>query len=83
MILTYKTTELALVQEENIVEFWISFPMYLESSHSDIGVKNYDQNTAGRRNWTSSMNLRLYDFVNYFDLQDGRPGSRSVLKSCR
>ena len=60
--------ELALAQEEKVVDLWIRFPMHLESSHSDIGVKSYDQNTAGRRNWTGSTNLRLYDFVNYFDL---------------
>ena len=75
--------ELALAQEEKVVDLWISFPMYLESSHSDNGIKSYDQKTADYRNRTGSTNLRFYEFVNYFDLQDGRTGSRSELQSCR
>ena len=80
IISIFKTDDLALTQEDKVVDLWISFPMQLESSHSNIGVKSYDENTAGRRNWTGSTTL---DFINYFGHQDGRSGSCSELQSCR
>ena len=60
MIWTFRMAELALAIEDKVVENCVIFLLELESPHSNIGVKSYDQNTVGRRR---ELVLQTYGFM--------------------